>query len=157
MWRYLAGGVATLLLIAAGVMLFRTPARSLSPLRAAPVAEQGAEAPALPETVPEATPRTREQKRFNRYDKDRNALITREEYLASRRKAYARLDLDKDGRLSFDEWAVKTTDKFAAADTDKSGTMTAAEFVATAPKRKAPVRVKCPPAGAPAGREEEEG
>ena len=157
MWRYLAGGVAVLLAIAAGVMLMRAPARSVSPLRAAPAVEQATADAPLPHTVPEATPRTREQKRFNRYDKDRNALITREEYLASRRKAYARLDLDKDGRLSFDEWAVKTTDKFAAADTDKSGSMTAAEFVATAPKRKAPVRVKCPPAGAPAGREEEEG
>ncbi|MEN2786579.1 histidine kinase [Sphingomonas qilianensis] len=157
MWRYLAGGIAILLVIAAGVLLVRMPARSVSPLRAAPAADQIAGMEPLPDTVPEASPKTREQKRFNRYDKDRNALITREEYLASRRKAYARLDVDKDGRLSFPEWAVKSTDKFTLADADKSGTMTATEFVATAPKRKAAVRVTCPPAAAGAAREEDEG
>ena len=77
----------------------------------------------LPDTVPEASDRTREQKRFDRYDKDRNGAVTREEYLASRRKAYARLDLNQDGQLSFDEWAAKTTTKFAAADGDRSGSM----------------------------------
>jgi hypothetical protein len=154
MWRYLAGGVAALLLVAAGVLMFKSPARSDTVLSAAPAlavtGAAGADAQeALPDSVPEASPKTREEKRFNRYDKDRNALITREEYLASRRKAFAKLDVDKDGRLSFDEWAVKTTDKFAAADADKSGTMTAKEFVATAPKRKAAVRTKCPSGARP--------
>jgi hypothetical protein len=161
MWRYLAGGVAALLLVAAGVLVFKSPARSDTMLPAAPMKIEAASAEAqeaLPDSVPEASPKTREEKRFNRYDKDRNALITREEYLASRRKAFAKLDVDKDGRLSFDEWAVKTTGKFAAADTDKSGTMTPKEFVATAPKRKARAKVKCPPAGAASpAREEDEG
>ena len=146
MWRYLAGGIAALLLVAAGVLVFKSPARSDSPLRAAPLAQADpAAADSLPGNLPEATPKTREQKRFNRYDKDRNALITREEYLASRRKAFAKLDVDGDGLVSFDEWAVKTTTKFAAADKDKSGSMTPQEFAATAAKRKAPTRAKCPP------------
>jgi hypothetical protein len=154
MWRYLAGGVAALLLVAAGVLVFKSPARSDTMLPAAPMkieAATGEAQEALPDSVPEASPKTREEKRFNRYDKDRNALITREEYLA-------KLDVDKDGRLSFDEWAVKSTGKFAAADTDKSGTMTPKEFVATAPKRKVRAKVKCPPAGAASpAREEDEG
>ena len=95
--------------------------------------------------VPEAAPATREQKRFNRYDKDRDGRITRDEYLAARRKAFAKLDANGDGRLSFDEWAIKATTKFAAADKDASGAMTAAEFATTAVKRKAPSRAKCPP------------
>ena len=108
----------------------------------------------LPDTVPEATPKTREEKRFGRYDKDRDGAITREEYLVSRRKAYAKLDVNRDGQLSFDEWAAKTTGKFAAADRDRSGTMTAAEFATTAVKRKPARRGACPPAAA-APREDE--
>ncbi len=71
--------------------------------------------------MPEASARTREQKRSDRYDKDRNAQVTREEYLAQRRKAYAKLDANHDGQLSFDEWAVKTTTKFAEADKEQVG------------------------------------
>ena len=95
--------------------------------------------------VPEATAETREQKRFGRYDKDRDGDVTRDEYLAQRRKAYAKLDVDGDGKLSFDEWAVKAATKFATADRDKSGGMTAAEFATTAVKRKP--KLRCPPAG----------
>nr|WP_295668532.1 histidine kinase [Sphingomonas sp.] len=149
MWRYLAGGVAALLLVAAGVLLFKSPARSDSPLPAAPIAVPGQLDERLPDTVPEASAKTREEKRFNRYDKDRNAQITREEYLAPRRKAFAKLDVNGDGKLSFEEWAVKTTTKFTEADKDKSGVMTAAEFATTAPKRKAQrPRTPCPPAAA---------
>jgi hypothetical protein len=147
MWRYLAGGLAALLLVAAGVLVFKTPARSDSPLPAAPAEIPGQADEALPDSMPEATAKTREEKRFNRYDKDRNAQISRAEYLALRVKAYARLDKDGDGKLSFEEWATKTTTKFAEADKDKSGAMTPAEFATTAPKRRAPTpRTPCPPA-----------
>lgn len=149
MWRYAAGSVATLLLVAAGWLIFNGQARP-DPLlpSPAPLTTQAAvtDQAAMDDTdLPEATARTREQKRFDRYDKDRNASITREEYLASRRKAFAKLDVNGDGRLSFDEWAVKTTKRFADADRDKSGTLTAAEFATTAPKRKAPrPACRCP-------------
>ncbi len=148
MWRYLAGGAAVIALIAAGFMFFSGKARPgprLPPQPAAQVGGAVASEP-LPDAAPEATERTREQKRFDRYDKDRDAKITREEYLVQRRKAYARLDVDGDGKLSFDEWAVKATTKFANADRDKSGAMTAPEFATTAVKRKGPARVNCPPA-----------
>ena len=150
MWRYLVGGLATLALIGAGVLLFNRSARSVAALPAAPraVAQTGEDG-ALPDSVPQASDRTREQKRFDRYDKDRNGAVTREEYLANRRKAYARLDTNHDGTLSFDEWAIKAETKFAVADTDKSGAMNTTEFATTAVKRKPPrVRRDCPPAGA---------
>lgn len=154
MWRYLAGAGAALALAGAGVAIFSGHATERSILPAAPVAatdEGGDQETALPDTVPAATAKTREEKRFGRYDKDKDGAITRDEYLASRRKAYAKLDRDGNGQLSFDEWAVKATTKFGAADRDKSGAMTATEFATTAVKRKkARARVNCPPAQAPA-------
>ena len=149
MWRYGAGVLSALLLAGGGVILFRGTAQTEAPLpqpKAAPVGM--APLPPAPVTIPSATERTREQKRFDRYDKDRDGSITRDEYLASRRKAYAKLDRDGDGRLSFEEWAVRAATKFAGADRDKSGAMNAAEFATTAVKRR-PAR-RCPPAQAQA-------
>ncbi len=150
MWRYLVGGLAALALAGAGMLLFNRNARSIAALPAAPLAlAQTGEAGALPDSVPEASDRTREQKRFDRYDKDRDGSVTRDEYLMARHKAYAKLDVNHDGVLSFDEWAAKAETKFAAADKDRSGAMNAAEFAATAVKRKPPrVRRDCPPAAA---------
>lgn len=148
MWRYFAGGVAALLMVAAGWLLVGSKAQKESVLPAAPsqlaAARTGGDA-ALPDSVPEATPRTREQKRFGRYDKDRNGQVTRDEYLASRRKAWAKLDTDGDGRLSFEEWSVKTIAKFATADKDRSGAMTPTEFATTATKRSTRPRPNCAP------------
>ena len=164
MWRYLAGGAAALLMVAVGVLIFNARAGGRSglatqPLAAQPPAQVAGTAPdPLPDAVPEASERTREQKRFDRYDKDRDGTVTREEYLAQRRKAYARLDLNHDGALQFDEWAAKAQGKFAGADRDRSGTMNAAEFATTAVKRKPARRVWCPPTAAgspPPGSDEE--
>jgi hypothetical protein len=148
MWRYLAGAIAVIAVIVAGFMMFSGTARPGTLLPAQPVSHVGEAAVArdpLPDAAPEATEKTREQKRFDRYDKDRDSRITREEYLVQRRKAYARLDVNGDGTLSFDEWAVKATTKFADADRDKSGAMTAPEFATTAVKRKGPARANCLP------------
>lgn len=145
MWRYLVGAVAALLLAGAGFMLFNTRASAPSPLpTAAPEPQAGAQQDvALPETLPEASAKTREEKRFGRYDKDKNGSITREEYLASRRKAYAKLDANHDGVLSFEEWSAKSLTKFATADRDRSGAMSPAEFATTAVKRKPKARCVC--------------
>lgn len=162
MWRYLVGAGGALALAGAGVMVFSghaTPRALLSgaPAAAAGVADEGGAA--LPDDVPAATAKTREEKRFGRYDKDKDGAVTRDEYLAARRKAFAKLDRDGNGQLSFDEWATKAEAKFATADRDKSGAMNAAEFATTAVKRKAgPARAKCPPAGAaPADSDKEDG
>lgn len=152
MWRYWVGALAALLLAGAGLMLFRSDAVADVPLPPPPPPVQttaGEAEPALPDVVPEAAPATREERRFNRYDKDRDARITRDEYLESRRKAFAKLDANGDGRLSFEEWAVKTTDRFAGADKDKSASLDRAEFATTAPKRRAARgRADCPPVAA---------
>ena len=146
MWRYLAGGMATLAIVAAGWLLAGSSARPDAVLPPQPRALQVGATAADP--LPEATERSREQKRFDRFDKDRDGKVTRDEYLAARLKAYAKLDTDQDGRLSFDEWAVKATTKFASADKDSTGAMTPAEFATTAVTRKPQVRAKCPPAQA---------
>lgn len=149
MWRFLAGALAAMLLMGAGLVLWNLQAASeQSVTDPPPPAPLAAIAEPLPDTVPAASPKTREERRFDRNDKDRNGAITREEYLANRRKAFARLDANGDGRLAFEEWAVKTTAKFASADADKSGAMSRTEFATTAVKRRASVRRDCPPAEA---------
>lgn len=154
MLRFFSGVVAALLLVTAGLVVYRGWAADDPILAPAPPARL---APAQPVqygvldeiAVPKAPAKTREERRFDRYDKDRNDAITREEYLVSRRKAFAKLDTNGDGRLSFDEWAIRTTTKFATADADKSGAMSRAEFATTAVKRKAPTKTRCicPPPG----------
>lgn len=161
MWRYLAGAVAALLLAAAGLFLFNARGSRQTPALSLPFAAQAspaaAQADPLPDTVPEASAKTREEKRFGRYDKDKNGSITREEYLANRRKAFARLDLNHDGSLGFDEWAAKTEAKFATADGDRNGQLTPAEFATTAVKRKAPSRPRCAcPQTPPPARDEDD-
>src|SRR5687768_7090035 len=94
----------------------------------------------LPEP-PEATPKSREERRFSRADKDKNGRVEREELLGPRRKAFAKLDANASGTLSFEEWAVKTAEKFSGADRDRSGWLTRAEYATTAPPQ--PKRKKC--------------
>lgn len=158
MWRYFVGASAALVLGLAGLFLLRgsaAPPVKLPGAPAAHIAAASAEDP-LPEEAPSASAKTREQKRFDRYDKDRNDAVTREEYLLSRRKAYAKLDANHDGRLDFDEWALKTTTKFAGADADKSGALSRSEFLATAPKVRAGAKPRCACPAAPAKDEAED-
>lgn len=154
MWRYLAGGVAALLMVAAGWLVFNGQAQPDAPLLPARPPSEGT-APVQGtdgmQALPAAPERSREQKRFDRYDKDRDSAITRTEYLEPRRKAFTKLDVDGDGRLSFDEWAKRTLDRFAGADKDKSGAMNPAEFAATAPKRRATPACRCPASTAAEG------
>ncbi|MEG8039188.1 EF-hand domain-containing protein [Sphingomonas sp. LR60] len=139
MWRYLVGGVAALALVGAGWLIFDGVARPdplSAPMGAARQTAAGVQDDPQATSLPEAPARDREQKRFDRYDKDRDGKVTRDEYLVPRRKAFAKLDVNGDGRLSFDEWAIKTTTHFSDADHDRSGAMDAKEFATTAPKRK---------------------
>ncbi len=143
MWRYFVGGIAALLMAGAGVFLFQSGATP-EPVPPAPKPAQteAAADPAAPADVPRAD-RSREEKRFDRSDKDRNGLVTLAELQQPRRKAFAKLDTNGDGKLSFEEWTARTSTKFAEADKDKSGGLTRAEFATTAPKRKAPARPQC--------------
>lgn len=142
MWRFLAGVTSALLLVAAGMLLWQSQAEAPIVAAPAPADTQLALADVSPPL--EATELTREQKRFSRYDKDKNGAVTREEYLLSRRKAYAKLDTNGDGKLSFEEYAIKTGTKFAAADRDRTGALTPAEFLTTRVVRKSS-KQRCPP------------
>ena len=147
MWRYLVGAGGALLLVVAGLFLFRGSASTEPKLPPAPAAATAPEAEQdMPAEPPSAAAKTREQKRFDRIDKDKNDSISKDEYFALRRKFFARLDTDHDGKLSFEEWSVKGIGRFAGADKDKSGALTRAEFATTAVKRTARPRCACAPA-----------
>lgn len=156
MWRYLVGAVSALLMATAGFFLWSGTARRDGGLLAAPPALLASVASSQDRTVadpPEATEATREQKRFARYDRNKDGKVDRDEYLLNRRRAFARLDTDGDGKLSFDEYAVKTEAKFVTADADRSGALDATEFATTRVQRK-PRKTACPPAPKPAPAEE---
>ena len=150
MRRMLALGLALLALVAAGFLWTRDRPVAVAgempmPLAAAEDADADASLVAPRSNV---TPADREARRFARYDKDKDASVSRDEYLLTRKKAFARLDLNGDGRLGFEEYAAATTRKFGKADRDGDGALAAAEFAATAAKRKDKPACVCPPAPA---------
>jgi hypothetical protein len=83
--------------------------------------------------APEATAKSREEKRFDRADKNKDGRIALQELLEPRKKPFAKLDKNGDGKLAFEEWAASTIDKFNGADADRNGSLTRTEFAATAP------------------------
>ncbi len=87
--------------------------------------------------LPEATELSREQRRFFRYDRDRDQSISRNEMLSTRTSAFRKLDKDGNNLLTFEEWAVATVTKFDGADANKDAELTAKEFATTRPKPKA--------------------
>lgn len=146
MARFLAGAAACFLFITGAFLLWQGQAQDSSRLPDAPAAAAGAPSMVVSGAVPqapEATPKSREQKRFSRADKDKDGRIAKEELLAPRRKAYAKLDADRNGALSFEEWAAKTLDKFGGADKDRTGWLTAAEYASTAPPPPKKKRCAC--------------
>ena len=132
MARYLAILASSLLLIAGAVLFWQAKADKAEALPLPPAPQATSRLAPLPEP-PEATPKSREQKRFARADKDDDGRITAAELFEPRRKAFAKLDSNGNGSLSFEEWAAKTIDKFHGADKDKSGWLTPAEYATTAP------------------------
>lgn len=143
MRRFLALAVALVALVVAGFLWTRdTPVAVATEAAPAPEADDD-DAP-LVAPVSNVTAADREARRFGRYDKDRDAAVSRDEYLASRRKAYAKLDTDGDGKLGFEEYSAATVKKFAKADRDGNGALKADEFASTAPKRREVPKCECP-------------
>jgi hypothetical protein len=107
--QFMAGAGSALLLVAAGVVFWSNralPDTSHAPAApAAQAAEAGMES-GTPAEPPAADERTREQRRFDRADRDNDGRITLAELTYPRQRAFARLDINHDGRLSFEEWAV---------------------------------------------------
>ncbi|MFK4004325.1 hypothetical protein [Qipengyuania sp. NPDC077563] len=83
---------------------------------------------------PEATELSKEQRRFFRYDRNRDWRITRSEMLSTRSDGFRKLDKDGNNLLTFEEWAVATVDKFEGADADGNRELSPAEFATTKPK-----------------------
>ena len=83
---------------------------------------------------PEASELTKEQRRFFRYDRNRDWRITRSEMLSTRSDAFRKLDKDGNNLLTFEEWAVATVDKFEGADANGDRELSPGEFATTKPK-----------------------
>ncbi len=133
---------AILLLIGAAVIWFGTtnePAVASRAVEPPPNSDVEFESQAY--AVPEpAAPKTREEKRFARTDRDDDGRISQAEYLSVRRRNFDKLDSNGDGRLSFEEYAIEGITKFAKADGDGDGVLAPKEFATTAAKPKNPPR-----------------
>lgn len=154
MQRVVIGGVASLLMAGAGLVFWQTAANqpSIIPPPPPPAAisdklpQAGIDAPAFgpaPPTPPEAPKASREEVRFNRYDRNKDELISRVEMMGSRTKAFKTLDTDGNNLLSFEEWAAATGQRFAGADGNNDQLLTRKEFARTRPKLAAKPGCRC--------------
>lgn len=145
--RIVLGALAALLFVSAGLFWWQGRAE-FDPGEPPPAPEDFPVAGAAPAPLPsadvggklgpappEAAEITREQRRFWRYDRDRDGRITRNEMLATRTDAFKKVDRDGNNLLTFEEWAGATVAKFDGADRDRNRELTAAEFATTKPKR----------------------
>ena len=94
-------------------------------------------------TPPEASEMSREQRRFSRFDRNGDKLVSRNELLATRTAGFRKLDADGNNLLTFEEWAVTTANRFKGADRDGNLQLTPEEFRTTAPKPAAKPACKC--------------
>jgi EF hand len=156
MRQFWTGALAALALSGGGVMLWQVQANRAVTLPEgrpppvegeAPLADEPLElpmpdanaikrGPALPTAgePPEKAKATAEQKRFARFDRDRDGEITRVEMLSTRTSAFRKLDKNGDNLLTFEEWAVATSDRFGGADKNRNGILSRDEFATTKPK-----------------------
>jgi hypothetical protein len=133
MLRFVAGAASSFLLMIGAFLIWQSHAAADPGLPAAPKPRAyGAAMLTSPLQPPEASPESREQKRFSRYDHDKDGKVEAAEYLAARQRNFDKLDADHNGALSFQEYAAKGIEKFNSAG-GKKGWLSPAEFVATAP------------------------
>lgn len=139
MWRFLAGAAAAFILLTGAFLIWQSRAArsdvAQSSAAPAPTGTSWFGGGEQPLRAPEASAKSREEKRFSRYDKNKDGKVQLDEYLAARRKNFDKLDVNHDGRLSFEEYASKAIDKFNAAG-GRKGWLSEAEFATTAPVRK---------------------
>jgi hypothetical protein len=136
MLRFFAGAAACFLLLTGAFLLWQSRAEQGPTLPKPPPARAYSASLSTSPSVleaPEASPKSREEKRFSRADKNKDGKIQAAELLDPRRKAFAKLDTNGNGSLSFEEWAYKTIGKFSGADKDRNGWLTPAEYATTAP------------------------
>jgi hypothetical protein len=92
---------------------------------------------------PEASELSREERRFYRYDRNRDHKITRAEMLSTRADGFRALDVDGNNLLTFEEWAVTTVKRFDQMDKDHNGELSPAEFATSAPQEQPATRPRC--------------
>ena len=148
--RIVLGAFVALLLV--GVGLFWLQGRAEVEEGAPPPSEPAARATGLPSAdaaglegpaPPEASELSREERRFFRYDRDRDLRITRNEMLSTRTDAFRDLDADGNNLLTFEEWAVTTAQRFDRADANGDRELTQKEFATTAPRPSSMPRCRC--------------
>ena len=145
--RIVLAALAVLLLAAAGVFWFT--GRDALEAGAPPpgLVGEAAGPPGDPDALPSASvagmrgpappvasEMSREQRRFFRFDRNGDGIVSRNELLATRTAGFKKLDLDGNNLLSFEEWAVATANRFKGADRDGNLQLTPEEFRSTAPK-----------------------
>jgi EF hand len=135
MLRFFAGAAACFLLMTGAFLIWQSRAEPGPSLPSAPAARAyGASMLADPPLqAPEASAKSREEKRFSRADRNKDGKIESNELLDPRHRAFAKLDLNGNGSLAFEEWAVKTITKVKDADKDRNGWLSPAEYATTAP------------------------
>jgi hypothetical protein len=152
--RIVLGALAALLLVGAGIFWWQGRAATERGADLPPAPAALATAEALPgesgaglrgAAPPEVDEVTREQRRFDRLDRNRDSRIDRNEMLSPRVAAFRKLDTDHNNLLSFEEWAIKTSDRFRGADANRDGSLDRAEFATTKPKRSAKPKCACTP------------
>ncbi|WP_137679293.1 EF-hand domain-containing protein [Aurantiacibacter suaedae] len=153
--RLILGAVSALLLVSVGLFWIQGRAeveRAAPPPDPEALAQEGRDPDALPSAdvadlvgpePPEASELTREQRRFFRYDRNRDLKITRQEMLSSRTDAFRKLDVDGNNLLTFEEWAITTATRFDEMDADGNRELTADEFATSAPKPRPKPRCDC--------------
>lgn len=116
MHRMLIGGVAASLMKGGGLLVRQGMANQPSIIPAPPspavisdkLPGAGANATVCgpaPPTSPGSPKTSREEMRFNRYDRDKDELVSRLEMMSSQTKAFKTLDTDSNNLLMFEEWA----------------------------------------------------
>ncbi|MDE2561234.1 MAG: hypothetical protein KGL48_03205 [Sphingomonadales bacterium] len=156
MKRSLFGALSALLLVAAGLFWWEGHAAVEQAAPPAAIASAPPQDEATDDAIPDsdvsdlegpeppiAREATREERRFNRLDRNQDGCISRNEMLAPRVRDFRKLDVDHNNLLTFEEWAVKTSNRFKAADGDGDGSLTRAEFASTRPRDKPKPKCKC--------------
>jgi len=153
--KYVIGALAAIIAISVGLFWWQSNASAPLPIPNEPppepellekLPEADANAPQVGPDLPsppKAAELSREERRFNRYDLDKNSLVTRTEMMASRTKAFKKLDVDGNNLLTFEEWAIRTSDKFANADDNNDLRLTRSEFKSTRSKSAKKPKCKC--------------
>lgn len=152
--RIVLGAAGALLLVSAGIFWWQGQAETKRGADLPPAIPAAALDDALPTadgaglrgaTPPELDEVTKEQRRFDRLDRNRDGRISRPEMLGPRVAAFRKLDKDGNNLLSFEEWAVKTSDRFHGADRNGDQMLTREEFATTRPKPAKKPECRCSP------------